>query len=226
MISVIIVAGGSGTRLSNTQKKQYIKLAGKEIISYAIETFNNLDIIDEIIVVCGDKEIEFVQEKICLPYDKVKKVVAGGKERQDSVYNALKVLNSSTDYVLIHDGVRPFVDKTDILTAINKMKQTNACVLAVPVKDTIKKCDVNTGEITETLNRNLLFSIQTPQCFKKNLIIRAHENAKEKNIFATDDSTLVELLGEKVFIVNGSYNNIKITTIEDLAFGEKILKQV
>ncbi|OOB77793.1 MAG: 2-C-methyl-D-erythritol 4-phosphate cytidylyltransferase [Epulopiscium sp. Nuni2H_MBin001] len=224
-ISAIIVAGGKGSRFSATQKKQFITLRNKEILAYSIEAFHKIAAISEIIVVCAPEDIDYVRNNICAKYslDKVTKVIAGGKERQDSVYNALQV--TTCEYVLIHDGVRPFITPQNILKAIETMLTKGSCVLGVPVKDTIKKCNPNTAEVLETVDRTMLYSIQTPQCFKTELIFHAHKYAKQSNICLTDDSALAELCGHKVFIVEGSYDNIKITTAEDLAVAENILQR-
>lgn len=224
-VAVVIVAGGSGKRMGMTIKKQYILLDNKEIIAHTIETFEKCGIIDEIILVVGEEEIQKVREEIIERYgfNKVKQIVAGGAERQDSVYNGLLATSSNVKYVMIHDGARPFIKEKIIIKALELTKEKEATVVAVPVKDTIKIADNKRGVIVETPNRSNLWSIQTPQSFSKELLLNAYKYALSNNLIATDDSMLVEAYGKSVFIVEGDYMNIKITTQEDLVIGEVIL---
>ena len=147
----------------------------------------------------------------------------GGQTRQDSVYNGLQAISHDSDIVLIHDGARPFVTKEMIVRAVNEIKTCGAVIVAMPVKDTIKTVGED-GFVMNTLDRELLWQVQTPQIFKKDLIIEAHERAKRLSLQATDDSRLVERLGEKVKVIRGSYENIKITTPEDIKIAEEILR--
>lgn len=225
-IVAIILAGGSGKRMGTTIKKQYIKLKDKEVIAHTIEVFNNMEIISDIILVTGEEEIRYVEKEICNKYkfDKVSQVVAGGKERQDSVYNGIEAASDQYEYIIIHDGARPFIEEETIIKCLNKAEQTGASIVAVPLKDTIKVGNVQTGEVEGTPNRETLWSVQTPQIFKTDIIREAYRNAKSHGIYATDDSSLVEVMGGKVYIVEGKYTNIKMTTPEDLIVGEKILE--
>ncbi|OOB77619.1 MAG: 2-C-methyl-D-erythritol 4-phosphate cytidylyltransferase [Epulopiscium sp. Nuni2H_MBin003] len=219
MNCAIIVAGGKGRRLDGNTKKQYLKLDSKYVLTHTIEKFQSSNMVHEIIVVCPEEDIDFVREEICNTFNKVKSVIAGGAERQDSVYNALKILGEHITKVLIHDGVRPFITEEEIKRCI--CKDVSACILGVPVKDTIKKCVE--GKIIETIDRATVFSIQTPQVFNKDVIIRAHQNAIEYGWQSTDDSALVEKLGEVVYIELGSYENIKLTTPSDMDLAKFIL---
>ena len=225
--SVIIVAAGSGKRMKSTIAKQYIELKCRTILSYTVETFEKSDNIDEIILVTSQEAIDFVTKNIVNKYQftKVKAVVAGGAERQDSVYNGLKKVSKDTDVVLIHDGVRPFVNDSYITKLESIAMEFGACVLGAPVKDTIKICD-SEGYIVDTPNRSTLWLAQTPQCFKYDVIINAYEKAYKEGYTGTDDSVLVEKTGVKVKMVEGDYNNIKITTPEDLYIGEVILENL
>lgn len=225
-VSVIIVAGGSGKRMGMSIKKQYILLDEKEVLAHTIEAFNNCTFIDEIIVVVGEEEIEYTQENIIKKYGytKVKQVVAGGKERQDSVYNGLINTDSHSKYVMIHDGARPFIGKDTISRALEVVKQNKACVVAVPVKDTIKVVNNESKVIEHTPKRETLWSVQTPQCFEKEMLLAAYAFAHQTNLAVTDDSMLVEAYGKKVYIVEGEYTNIKITTKDDLILGKAILQ--
>lgn len=222
MNSVIIVAGGSGSRMNMNINKQFIKINEKEVIAHTIDKFYKNEYIDEIILVVKEDEIDYFKENIIKKYGyKNIKIALGGKERQDSVYNGLKIVDKNCDMVLVHDGARPFVSKEIIKKAVTETKK--ASVIGVRVKDTIKV--VNNNEIISTPNRNTLWAIQTPQTFKYDLLKRAYEKAYEENFYGTDDSSLVENLGEKVNIIEGSYENIKITTKEDLNMAYQTIKE-
>lgn len=224
-IAAVIVAGGSGKRMGTSIKKQYIKLNQKEVLAHTIETFNNYKDINEIVVVVGKEDIEKVEKEIInqYGYEKVKKIIEGGIERQDSVYNGLLAVSNDIEYVMIHDGARPFVSEAVLKKAITKTIEYKATVVAVPVKDTIKQINAETGCIEHTPKRETLWAVQTPQSFQKQLLLEAYEYAKQRNLQVTDDSMLVEAYGEKVYIVEGEYTNIKITTPDDLILGESIL---
>ncbi len=222
MNSVIIVAGGSGSRMNMNINKQFIKINEKEVIAHTIDKFYKNEYIDEIILVVKEDEIDYFKENIIKKYGyKNIKIALGGKERQDSVYNGLKIVDKNCDMVLVHDGARPFVSKEIIKKAVTETKK--ASVIGVRVKDTIKV--VNNNEIISTPNRNTLWAIQTPQTFKYDLLKIAYKKAYEENFYGTDDSSLVENLGEKVNIIEGSYENIKITTKEDLNMAYQIIKE-
>lgn len=222
MNSVIIVAGGSGSRMNMNINKQFIKINEKEVIAHTIDKFYKNEYIDEIILVVKEDEIDYFKENIIKKYGyKDIKIALGGKERQDSVYNGLKIVDKNCDMILVHDGARPFVSKEIIKKAVTETKK--ASVVGVRVKDTIKV--VSNNEIINTPNRNTLWAIQTPQTFKYDLLKMAYEKAYEENFYGTDDSSLVENLGEKVNIIEGSYENIKITTKEDLNMAYQIIKE-
>lgn len=222
MNSVIIVAAGSGKRMNMGINKQFIKLNKKEIIAHTIEAFYKNKNIDEIIV-CIKKEEEELFKKEIIDKNKFKniKIAYGGKERQDSIYNGLRKLSNKCNIVLIHDGARPFVDDRIINESISTAMEKKAVVVGTPVKDTIKI--VNDGNIEGTPSRATLWSAQTPQTFEYNLIIRAYDEAYKNNYYGTDDSMLVENIGQKVTMIMGSYDNIKITSPEDIGIGEQIL---
>ena len=224
MNGVVIVAAGTGSRMNMGINKQFIKLEGKEIIYYTIEKFYKNENIDDIVVVVKEEEAEFFRKEILDKYNfKNIKLAYGGKERQDSVYNGLKSLDKECNIVLIHDGARPFVSNKIINKSIEEAKENKAIVVGVPVKDTIKVID-NDKNIVDTPNRSLLWAVQTPQTFDYNLIIKSYEDAFKDGFYGTDDAMLVERIGYKVKMVEGSYNNIKITTQEDLGLGSQILK--
>lgn len=224
MTSVIIVAAGVGKRMGGKVAKQYLLLKEKPILYYTLKAFEQIEAIDEIVIVTGKDDIEYVKSEITDKYNisKISNIIPGGSERQYSVRNGLNAINKNTDIVLIHDGVRPFVEKADVEKLIEEIKINKACLLGVKVKDTIKICDTQ-GNIVETPDRNLLWQAQTPQGFLYDIILKAHIKAEEENFLGTDDAMLVERLGYKIKMVEGSYTNIKITTPEDLQAGEAIL---
>lgn len=224
MNGVVIVAAGTGSRMNMGINKQFIKLEEKEIIAYTIEKFYNNSNIEDIVVVVKEDESEFFKKEILDKYNfKNIKIAYGGKERQDSVYNGLKSLDKKCDIVLIHDGARPFVSDKIIDNCIEEVKEHKAIVVGVPVKDTIKIID-NDKNIVDTPNRSVLWAVQTPQTFDYNILIDAYKDAFKSGFYGTDDAMLVERIGYKVKMVEGSYNNIKITTQEDLSVGSQILK--
>ena len=225
MNGVVIVAAGSGSRMKRDINKQFIKLDGKEIIAYTIEKFYKSEDIDDIVIVIKENEEKYFIENIINKYgfDNIKLAYCG-KERQDSVYNGIKKLNRNCEIVLIHDGARPFVNEDIIKNSIEEAKENNAVVVGVPVKDTIKVVDSD-GNIVDTPNRSLLWSVQTPQSFKYEIITKAYEYAYSNDYYGTDDAMLVEHIGYNVKMIEGSYDNIKITTEEDLHFGIQILNK-
>ncbi|HHX63104.1 MAG TPA: 2-C-methyl-D-erythritol 4-phosphate cytidylyltransferase [Epulopiscium sp.] len=222
--SVVIVAAGSGRRMGTEVKKQYLKLNGKEILAHTIGQFEKCNRIDEIILVTGEEEVAYCHEYICKKYGffKIKNIVAGGKERQDSVYNGLLQVSEQTQIVLIHDGARPLIGIEEIEESIEVASQEGACVVGVPLKDTVKICNDN-QLVEQTPRRDTLWIVQTPQTFKYDLIMAAYEAGMKNNIVATDDAMMVEELGYPVKIILGRYDNIKITTPEDLLIAKNML---
>lgn len=226
-ISVIILAAGKGRRMGREVNKQFLVLNNKPILSYTIAAFENNYNIDEIIVVAAKNEIEYCSKNVIEKYNfkKVTKVVEGGEERKDSVLNGLRSL-SDCEIVLIHDGARPFVNDRIINEGIENSRKYGACTCGVSPKDTIK-IKSSDGFAIETPNREELFLVQTPQCFKYSLIKEAHEAiTKVKNYNITDDTMVAELSGHKVYLYQGDYNNIKITTPEDMYIGLSILNSL
>ena len=224
MISAIILAGGKGKIMNSSISKQFIEIKGKPIIYYTIKKFNDNKNIDNIILVLSSEEIEYFKKNILNKYDiKVDKIVVGGAERQDSVYNGLKSLeNSETDIVLIHDGARPFISDRIIDEGIKYATIYGASAPGVMPKDTIKIKDENNFSLN-TPNRETLVSIQTPQVFKFNEILECHRKVKIDKLVVTDDTMVVEKYGNKVYLYDGEYTNIKVTTPEDLILGEKLI---
>lgn len=221
--SAVIVAGGKGTRMNSSISKQFLELKGKPIICHTLEAFCTSSLIDEIVLVLPEKEILTFKEDILPLYPHLKDVIitAGGSRRQDSVYNGLRTLRDC-DIVLIHDGARPFVTEEIINQGIEYASLYGACACGVTPKDTIKiKDEHNFSELTP--EREHLFAVQTPQCFKLPLIMKAHEELVKNQRTVTDDTMAVEYLGERVYLYAGDYRNIKITTPEDLIIAETLL---
>ncbi len=223
-VAVVITAAGKGTRMHSNINKQYMELGGMPVLARTIAAFQQCSQVDEIIVVINEEDINFCKNKIIerFQFSKVKSLVSGGAQRQNSVYKGLCAIGDDCGIVLIHDGARPFVAIESISESINTAQKFGACGLGVRVKDTIKISGPN-GFVASTPDRSSLWSIQTPQSFDYGIIMRAHEAAVKNNYTGTDDMVLVEKLGIPVKILEGSYNNIKITTPEDLIVGESIL---
>jgi 2-C-methyl-D-erythritol 4-phosphate cytidylyltransferase len=220
----IIAAGGQGKRIEGKLPKQFLMLKDKPILAHTVDKFERCELIDEIILVVPEDYLAYCSQAIVDKYNfkKVRKVICGGDERQDSVYLGLKACPNNTSIVVIHDGVRPLISPDKISESIKICGEKRAVVLAVPVKDTVKRVEQN--HILTTLDRNKLWLTQTPQTFEYKLILDAYKKAEEDNFVGTDDSALVERLGYEVTILEGDYKNIKITTVEDLMIAEKLLE--
>ena len=224
MISAIILAGGKGKRMRSAISKQFIDIKGKPIIYYTLKKFSENKKIDNIIVVLPEDEVKYFKENILKKYElRINKIVIGGKERQDSVYNALKSLkNSSTDIVLIHDGARPFISERIINEGIKFAEIYGAAAPGVMPKDTIKVKNEKNFSV-DTPNRANLVSIQTPQVFKFDEIVECHEKIRYNGEKVTDDTMVVEKYGYSVYLYDGEYTNIKVTTPEDLILAERLI---
>jgi len=220
MVSAIVLAAGKGKRMNSTLSKPLLRISGKPLIVYSLEAFNRHSGIDEIILVISPKNRKAIEKEIKNKFKKIKGIVLGGRRRQDSVKNGLNKLSPESNLVLIHDCARPFIKAGFISKLIASAKKFGAAIPGVPVKATIKS--VKSGMIEKTLDRKNLWEIQTPQVFRKSLIQEAYSKFSKAGV--TDDSSLVEKLAKAVKIVRGSYNNIKVTTQEDLLIAETISK--
>ena len=224
--TAVIVAAGKGKRMGTEISKQFLPLGGKEILAHTVQKFEKAKNIRDIILVTGADSLQDVQEMAQeYGWEKIVSIVAGGKERQDSVWNGLQQVAADTEIILIHDGVRPFVTEDILNISIETALEMGGCVAGVPAKDTIKVCDGENIAIA-TPDRNVLWQIQTPQTFRKERIVKAYEQAKEDCVVGTDDASFAEHCGYPVKVIMGSYRNIKITTKEDLIIGEAFLKEV
>ena len=233
MFVAIILAAGSGSRMNSKKNKQYMEVQGKPLLYYSLQAFQESEV-EEIIVVTKKEDMEFCQKELIDKYKftKVIQLVEGGKERYESVYEGLKVVNPDS-YVLIHDGARPMVSIDLISRVMKDVIKHKACIAAVPVKDTIKRISMD-GKVVESLNRSALQLIQTPQAFPAKKLLEAYsfmfstisvlKNHSELTI--TDDSMIMETYGKQVvYTVMGDYKNIKITTKEDLVLANAYLEE-
>lgn len=218
------MAAGKGERFGDLRLKQFCLLGGRLLLSWTIERFEECKSIDSVILVVPPKMSKYVKETVISSsgYKKVKAIVEGGKQRGDSVFEGLKQVDTTTDIVLIHDGVRPLIGSHLIKRLIEQVKEYKAAVLGIPLRETVKETE-EANVVSKTLNRRKLYSIQTPQGFRRELILKAYEEAKKEGRWASDDAALVERLGEKVKIIPGEETNIKITTSLDLKFAEMLL---
>lgn len=223
MVSAIIVAAGQGVRMGNSIPKQYLMLGDHPILAYSLMAFSACNSVDKLYLVIPESDIDCCRHKIVLPLKLAIDIqlVPGGSQRQLSVYNGLRKIEDRQGIVVIHDGVRPFVKPDHIQICIQGAMETGACILAVPVADTLKKVN-SSGLIDDTIERKGVWQAQTPQAFEYELIIQAHEKARVDGFIASDDALLVERLGKKIKIVAGNRNNFKITTPEDLRIAQAI----
>ena len=228
-ITAIVLAAGSGSRMKNKTKKQFMEIKGKPVIWYSLFEFEKSRV-DEIILVTGKEDIDYCKKEIVEKYNlkKIKNVVAGGSERYESVYNGLKEVTGNI--VLIHDGARPLINNEIIERSIEGTIKSDACVVGVPVKDTIKRADKE-GYIIDTPNRSELWITQTPQSFKTDLVKMAYKKMKEEiekgntTLNITDDAMVVEeFTTNQVRFVQGDYKNIKVTTPEDIDIAELFIE--
>lgn len=221
-VQAIIPAGGQGKRFG--ARKQFQSLNGREILFHTVDIFERSPSISAICLVIPEEEIKKTRAKSAsYHFKKVRWIVAGGKERQESVSKGFAALPSS-DFVVVHDGVRPLLNPKDLERVIQSATHDDACTLGTPIKETIKRVDSNQW-ILETVDRRTLWNIQTPQVFRYSLLKRAIEAAERDHFLGTDEAMLVERLGVKVRVIEGSETNIKITTPDDLKIAAALLTQ-
>ena len=219
----VIVAAGLGKRIGGRVPKQFLEIRGKPILLYTLDVFEDCHRVDVIVLVVPGNQISVVESTVKEGgYHKVASVVEGGVERQDSVWNGLDALPEDMEWIAVHDGVRPFVSRDLVESVLDAAKESGAALPAVPVKDTIKRVDDNW--VVETLDRHELWRVQTPQVFRKALLMEVYRKACEDDVMATDDAALIERYGGRVKIVMGDEKNIKITSPEDLEMAETFLR--
>lgn len=224
MVSAILVAAGKGTRMGVNVDKLWLEVAGKPVVAHTWKKFNDAKCVDEIILVVRDgMQIEFQKLAQQFGFQKKFQIVLGGAERQDSVWNGLSALSPKTEIVAIQDAARPCTTEDLIAATIAAARETGAAVAAQPVTDTIKET-ADGKVISRTVDRSKLWSVQTPQTFRVNVIRQAILAAREKNLILTDDTAACELIGQPVRLVKSASPNPKVTVPADLPFVESLLK--
>ena len=224
-VSGILVGAGLGLRMGGDVKKPFIQINDKPVFLHTIDRFSQCSLISEIVLIVGEPEINIVQDtwRDSLHAYNIKKIVPGGKRRQDSVFNGLCNVDADAEIVLIHDLVRPLVKKEHIEAVIYKTREYKAAILAAPMKATVKEVNDDLS-INRTIPRNKLWMAQTPQGFEKTLIMNVFRQFQHTGREFTDDAQMVEEAGHPVYIVPGSDENIKITTPDDIRIAKALLK--
>lgn len=223
----IVLAGGTGKRMGAATNKQFLLLDNRPILVHSLQIFEDCRPVDGVYLVVNQRDLPLIQEEVLEAYkfNKIVKLVIGGRLRQDSVRNGLEAIDEACDIVVVHDAARPFVSPAFVEKSISLMEMFDAIIPALPVKDTIKAISKE-GFVSKTLERDSLWHVQTPQTFKYDLIIKAYREGAAKKFLGYDDATFVEHLGKKVKVIEGSPYNIKITTPEDLIIAKGILSQI
>jgi 2-C-methyl-D-erythritol 4-phosphate cytidylyltransferase len=223
-VSAIVVAAGKGLRLDAGVRKQYLQIAGRSILSHTLAKIDACPEVGSIYLAVPAADLDYCTDRILpeVPLRCPVTLVAGGEERQNSVFNALEALEDLNGLVAVHDGVRPLVDPEMISRCVRAAARFGACIPGIPADDTIKKADFENW-VTETVDRSGLWLVQTPQVFRTDLLHRAHRQALLNGCRGTDDAALVERIGHRVMIVAGSKTNVKITTASDLEIAKALL---
>jgi len=223
-VGAIIPAAGRGKRIGASVPKQFLEIQGKPLLHHTLTVFASCKLIDYVVLVMPRTDVDEMGEDWLNKYEIVREVVVGGEQRQDSVYNGFNSLEEGTDIVVVHDGVRPFTTPQMITATVEAAQQHGAAITAIPVSDTVKQAA--DGFVKQTVSRDGLWRVQTPQAFQCGLLQQAFKKAKKDSYYGTDEGSLVEYLGERVKIVPGSELNIKITRKEDLVLGESLLSRI
>jgi len=223
-VGAIIPAAGRGKRIGASVPKQFLEIQGRPLLHHTLMVFASCKLIDYVVLVMPRADVDKMGEDWLNKYEIVRKVVVGGEQRQDSVYNGFNSLEEGTDIVVVHDGVRPFTTPQMITATVEAAQQHGAAITAIPVSDTVKQAA--DGFVKQTVSRDGLWRVQTPQAFQCGLLQQAFKKAKKDSYYGTDEGSLVEYLGERVKIVPGSELNIKITRKEDLVLGESLLSRI
>ena len=223
-VGAIIPAAGRGKRIGASVPKQFLEIQGRPLLHHTLMVFASCKLIDYVVLVMPRADVDEMGEDWLNKYQILRKVVVGGEQRQDSVYNGFNSLEKGTDIVVVHDGVRPFTTPQMITATVEAAQQHGAAITAIPVSDTVKQAA--DGFVKQTVSRDGLWRVQTPQAFQCGLLQQAFKKAKKDSYYGTDEGSLVEYLGERVKIVPGSELNIKITRKEDLVLGESLLSRI
>jgi 2-C-methyl-D-erythritol 4-phosphate cytidylyltransferase len=223
-VGAIIPAAGRGKRIGASVPKQFLEIQGRPLLYHTLTVFASCKLIDYVVLVMPRADVDEMGEDWLNKYEIVREVVVGGEQRQDSVYNGFSSLEKGTDIGVVHDGVRPFTTPQMIIATVEAAQQHGAAITAIPVSDTVKQAA--DGFVKQTVSRDGLWRVQTPQAFQCGLLQQAFKKAKKDSYYGTDEGSLVEYLGERVKIVPGSELNIKITRKEDLVLGESLLSRI
>jgi len=225
-VTAIIPAAGHGERMRSARPKVLLSLSGRPLLAWTLEPFLDLGLFSEILIACPPAEKDSIGKVLReeTEGETPTRLVIGGQTRQESVANCLREVSTDCDLIAIHDGARPLVSSRLLLDVVTRAEESGAAIAAVPCKDTVKLCSEE-GVVSETFDRSRLWLVQTPQCFRRNLLVSAYEKAGSEGYVATDDSALVERMQVPVHIVMGSYENIKVTTPEDFVICEDILRR-
>jgi 2-C-methyl-D-erythritol 4-phosphate cytidylyltransferase len=223
-VGAIIPAAGRGKRIGASIPKQFLEIQGRPLLHHTLTVFASCKLIDYVVLVMPRADVNEVGKDWMNKYKIVQEVVVGGEQRQDSVYNGFNSLEKGTDIVVVHDGVRPFTTPQMITATVEAAQQYGAAITAIPVSDTVKQAA--DGFVKQTVSRDGLWRVQTPQAFQHGLLQQAFKKAQKDSYYGTDEGSLVEYLGERVKIVPGSELNIKITRKEDLVLGESLLSRI
>ena len=220
----LIPAAGRGLRMGSSVEKPYFMVGDRPVLAHTLDAFDRCPVVDGYLLVVAPDRQDDCREQVVerFGYERVCGIVSGGETRQASVYMGLRALDSDTDIVVVHDGARPCIEPALITASVTRCRQDGAILVAVPVKDTVKVA--HDGVVTSTLDRSTLWLAQTPQTFSYPLLCDAHERARADGYIGTDDAALVERTGHSVMILPGDYNNIKVTTLEDLNVVDRTLR--
>lgn len=225
VVTVILPAAGQGRRMNNVTNKVFIPLLNRPVLLYSVLAFSACPEVDNLVIASARSEVAIVEKMLSnVPDIKPWKVVEGGSERQYSIDNALREIPDEAEVILVHDAARPLIRPQMVTKIIAEAREYKAVGLAVPVKDTIKKVDAK-NFVTETPARQSLWIMQTPQAFDAKILREAYRKAHMDGFLGTDDASLVERLGLRVKLLEGSYSNIKITTPEDIVLAEALMKK-
>lgn len=224
-LNIVVAAAGTGSRMKSSTNKQFMLLGNRPVLTYCLDFFEAQPEVGSMVIVCRADEVDYCRREIIqgYRYSKVSAVIAGGPERQDSVWNGLRCLQPKQDWVAIHDGARPLLTVKVFREVFRAARQFGAAIPGLPPKDTLKTVD-SQHFVHETLNRAAIVAVQTPQIFRVSDLLKAYELARTDNFSGTDDASLYERYIGKVKVVEGDHQNLKITTPEDLALAEAILQ--
>jgi 2-C-methyl-D-erythritol 4-phosphate cytidylyltransferase len=223
-VGAIIPAAGRGKRIGASVAKQFLEIQGEPLLHHTLKVFASCRLVDYVVLVMPRLDVDETGDDWLHKYEIVREVIAGGEQRQDSVFNGFNSLEKATDIVVVHDGVRPFTTPKMIAAVVEEAKQHGSAITAIPVSDTIKQ--VVDGFVKQTVPREGLWRVQTPQAFQYEVLKKAFKKAKEDSYYGTDEGALIEYLGERVKIVLGSERNIKITRKEDFDLAENIFLSI